>query len=197
MEEYKSNTHKSKQVSTPVPEKKVEKVVTSKVSRKKRSNVKGLLISDEAKNVKSYIFMDVLIPAAKKAISDIVSNGIDMILYGETKHKSKNPTNGISYRSYYDKKDEDRRYDTRRARPGYVQDDIILERRDEADSVLERMDEMLSAYGVVSVADYYELVGEPFEYTDNKYGWTNLRNAEVRRTSEGYVLKLPSARPIE
>lgn len=43
-----------------------------------------VFISEDVNNVKSYIVMDVLVPAIKKAISDIVTNGIDMILYGET-----------------------------------------------------------------------------------------------------------------
>ena len=42
-----------------------------------------VFISEDVNNVKSYIVMDVLVPAIKKAISDIVTNGIDMILYGK------------------------------------------------------------------------------------------------------------------
>ena len=58
------------------------------------------------------------------------------------------------------------------------------------------MDELIDRYEVVSVADLYELVGITGNYTDNKYGWTNIRNAEVVRVRDGYVLKLPKATPI-
>lgn len=59
------------------------------------------------------------------------------------------------------------------------------------------MDELIDMYGVVSVADLYDLVGITGNYTDNKYGWTNIRNAEpVRAMGGGYMLKLPKALPI-
>jgi hypothetical protein len=46
---------------------------------------------------------------------------------------------------------------------------------------------------MVSVADFYDLVGVDGTYTDNKYGWTNIRNAYVNRVRDGYVIKLPRA----
>ena len=56
---------------------------------------------------------------------------------------------------------------------------------------------MIDTYGIVSVADMYDLVGIATNYTDNKYGWTNLRNAEPIRVANGYMLKLPKAGPID
>lgn len=88
MSEYKSNSHRSKNENRD--NKKVEKIVSGKARVKKKSGISKLkdnLISEDVDNVKSYAITDVLIPAAKKAISDIVTNGIDMILYGETKSK--------------------------------------------------------------------------------------------------------------
>ena len=81
MEEYKSNSYKSKE--NKPPEKNVKKVVSGSAKVKKKSDlskVKDAFISEDAHNVTSYILMDVLIPAVKKAVSDIVTNGIDMIL---------------------------------------------------------------------------------------------------------------------
>ena len=83
-----------------------------------------------------------------------------------------------------------------RTRTGYNYDDIILETRGEAEEVLERMEELIETYGIVSVADLYDLVGITGNYTDNKYGWTNIRNAEPVRVRDGYMLKLPKALPI-
>ena len=42
-----------------------------------------------------------------------------------------------------------------------------------------------------------DLVGVTGNYTDNKYGWTNIRNAEVVRVRDGYRIKLPRALPID
>lgn len=197
MAEYKGNSHRSKE-QNEVVEKKVEQIAKGKT--KKKSEVKKFadtFIAEDITSVKDYILMEVLLPAAKKAISDIVTNGIDMILYGETRSKSKSRESRVSYTKYYDR---DRDYDrpTRtRGRYGYDYDDIILDTRKEAEEVLDRMDDLIDNYGMVSVADLYDLVGVSGNYTDNKYGWTNLRNADVQRVRDGYLLKLPKALPFD
>jgi hypothetical protein len=201
MQEYKANSHKSKtEQSDPIPEKKVEKVIAGTVKSKKKGELQkfaDVFISEDVDKVKSYILMDVLIPAVKKAISDIVTNGIDMVLYGETGRTKKNsPGSKVSYRSYYDKRDERRDYDSPRTRTGYSYDDIILDNRGEAEDVLSKMDELISTYDFASVADLYDLVGITGNYTDNKYGWTDIRSASVVRVREGYMLKLPKALPL-
>lgn len=200
-EEYKSNSHRSKEGKTEAltDRKKVEKVVHGRVRTKPKSGVSkitDIFISEDAANVKSYIVMDVLVPAVKKAISDIVRDGIDMILYGESKGRKSSSVSGyVSYRDYSRSDDRDRFRDSR-SRSSYAHDDIILDSRGEAEEVLTRMDELIDTYGNVSVADLYDLVGKSSEYTDNKYGWTNIRNAEPIRVRDGYMLKLPKALPI-
>ena len=59
------------------------------------------------------------------------------------------------------------------------------------------MCELLDIYKTVTVADLKDLVGVTPIYTDNKYGWTNLRNADVQRVRDGYLLKLPKALPFD
>ena len=198
--DYKPNSHRSKIDQKEQPnEKKVQKVVRGKVkTKKKKTSLKDVFISEDAANVKSYVFMDVLVPAVKKAISDIVRDGIDMILYGEARsRKSSSNASYVSYRSYSDRdRREERRYSDSRVRSAYSYDDIILETRGEAEDVLTRMDELIDTYGIVSVADMYDLVGISGNYTDNKYGWTNLRNAEPVLVRDGYMLKLPKPGPI-
>jgi hypothetical protein len=200
-EEYKSNSHRSKEGKTEAltDRKRVEKVVHGRVRTKPKSGVSKItdvFISEDAANVKSYIVMDVLVPAVKKAISDIVRDGIDMILYGESRgRRSRSASDYVSYRDYSRSDDRDRFRDSR-SRSSYAHDDIILDSRGEAEEVLTRMDELIDTYGNVSVADLYDLVGKSSEYTDNKYGWTNIRNAEPIRVRDGYMLKLPKALPI-
>ena len=195
---YKSNSNKDKD-----EKKKIDPIVKGKVSAKKKSGARkfaDVFIHEDVANVKNYIVMDVLLPAAKKAISDIVTNGIDMMLYGETGRSSRRDSRGsrVSYSRYYDERDRDRDRGSRgRTRVGYDYDDIILENRAEAVEVLDRMEDLLETYGIVSVADLYDLVGITGNYTDNKYGWTNLKNASIVRSRDGYLLKMPKALPID
>lgn len=201
MTEYKSNSHKYKEeVKDKQSEKRVEKAVTGKVITRKKgalSKLAGEFISEDAKNIKSYVFGEVLIPAVKKAIFDIITDGIDMILYGGSKGGRKRSTaDRISYRNYYDRDTISR--DTRAVTySGYSYDDIILATRGEAEDVLARMDELIDTYRLVRVADLYDLVGITGNYTDNKYGWTNIRNAEIVRVRDGYMIKMPRAVQID
>lgn len=188
----------------PNPDKKkVEKVVSGSVKVKKKNGVTKFadnFISEDIHNVKSYVITDVLIPSVKRAISEMVTNGIDMILYGSTGGRSKRSSaDRVSYRNYYDRRDDDRYRDRDRDRvrtSAYSFDDIVFDSRGEAEEVLARMDELIDQYGIVSVADLYDLVGVTGNYTDNKYGWTNIRNAEPIRVRGGYMLRLPKALPI-
>ena len=207
MEEYKSNSYRSKELQknddVKPEDRKIEKVVTGVVKTKKKSKISQAMnnfISEDAKNVKSYVFGEVLIPAIKKAISDIVTDGIDIILYGEARGRNKRSTaDRVSYRSYYDDRGGRNRMNERQAimAGSYSYDDIILSTRGEAEDVLSRMDELIETYGLVRVADLYDLVGITGNYTDNKYGWMNIRNAEIIRVRDGYMIKMPRAVPID
>lgn len=195
--DYKSNSNRSKEAK--LEEHKVEKVVKGPVVTRKKSGLdklKGEFISDDAKNIKSYVFGEVLIPAIKKAISDIVTDGIAILLYGESRNggNRRSTADRVSYRSYYDTS-YDRRSPIRST--SYTYDDIILNSRGEAEDVLMRMDELMETYGLVRVADLYDLVGISGSYTDNKYGWTNIRSAQIVHVRDGYMIKMPRAIPID
>lgn len=200
MENYKPNSHKYREMNNKekATEKKVEKVVSGTTRVKKKSEAKkfaDVFMAEDIENVKSYIFMDVLVPAVKKAISDVVTNGIDMILYGENGRTKKGSSSKVSYRSYYDrgKNNHSASSSVKRA---YDYDDIILDNRGEAEDVLERMYELIDIYDNVSVADYYDLLGVSSDYTDNKYGWTELPNSSVVRVKDGYKIRLPKPMPL-
>lgn len=195
IENYQSNSHKSKENNEPINEKKkLDKVVVGQVKTKKKSGFGKFIsgfVADETQNIKTYLVKDVVIPTIKKTISDI----IDMILYGRSGGKRSTTASRISYRSYYDEPRESR--NESRVVPGYSYDDIILDSRGDAEEVLDQLNALIDTYKIASVADLYDLVGITGNYTDNKYGWTNLANADVIRTREGYQLKLPRALPLK
>ena len=205
MTEYKSNSNRAKEKlnnGSSRTEKKIEKVVTGPVVTKKKSALSKFadeFISEDAKNVKSYVVGEVLIPAIKKAISDIIIDGIDMILYGGSRRNGgkRSQADRVSYRNYYDRDSRSSRDYRPMANTRYSTDDIILSSRAEAEEVLLRLDELVDTYGLARVSDLYDLVGVTGNYTDNNYGWTNTRNAEIVRVRDGYIIKMPRAIPID
>ena len=195
-----SNKYKQEQAELAAERPKINKVVTGNVKRSKNggSKLADVFISEDVSNVKNYILMDVIVPAIKKAISDVITNGIDMLLYGSNGRTNANRSTAstISYNRYYGRDDHPRTSDPVQT-SRYSYDNITLDTRGEAEEVLARMDEIIDTYKMVRVADFYDLVGVTGNYTDNKYGWTNIRNAEVVRVRDGYRIKLPRALPID
>ena len=200
---YKPNSHKSKQEERTAQadtRKKVDKVVSGPVKTRKNEirKMADVFISKDARDVKSYIFWDILVPAIKDAVEDIVTNGIRMILRGdEGPRRTNSRTSPVSYTKFYESRDDDRRRDSDYQRNRYCSyDDFVFESRGEAEAVLSRMEDLIEQYQMVSVGDLYDLVGKSGPYTSNNYGWTNLRNAEVKRVRDGYWLDLPRALPL-
>lgn len=191
----------SKPIAEKRDDKRVEKVIKGKAKVKKNEVRKwtDVFIAEDASNVGNYILMDVIVPSIKKAFYEGITGALDMLLYGGRGGGGKRPTaDKVSYRDYSSvSRRDDRSYNTTRTTSGYSYDDIIVDSRGEAEAVIQRMDEIMEEYEQVRVADLYDLVGISGEYTDNKYGWTNIRNAEVIRVRDGYKIKMPRAIPLK
>lgn len=195
MEDYKKNSNKAKAEER----KKVEKVVKSSTKVKKKSEFRKLadaFIQEDAKTVGEYAFRDILVPAVKKTFADLVNNSLDMFLWGKGRGRDGSRRSGtISYRSYYQQAGDSRREPERR-RP-YEIDEVVIATREEAEDVLDKMDELIVDYGTVSIADFYDLVGVTGKSTDNRYGWGDLKTAEIVRDRDGYIIKLPKATVLD
>jgi hypothetical protein len=76
---------------------------------------------------------------------------------------------------------------------------IEFDTQSQANKVLVGLQEIEQTYGLITVADLFDLVSLPSQFTDNKYGW---RRAELDKTfivglldSSKYGLTLPA--PVE
>lgn len=121
----------------------------------------------------------------KKAFSEIVTDKIDEIIFGEPsfrEHISK-----VSYRQYYSNKN-----DRNRSLSRFIIYNLIFDTRMDAENVLGSMRDIMSRYGVVSVADYYDIAGmSNYEFEATKYGWTDLKNVQIISCKWGYRINFP------
>ena len=86
---------------------------------------------------------------------------------------------------------------SRAARTRHSFDEIVIPSRQEAEEVLDRMYDLLSRYGSVSVADLYEMTGIQSTHTDIKWGWEALTGSRVSRLrAGGYLIDLPEPQPL-
>ncbi len=205
MENYKPNSNLSKQRKQSEERERLGKAISSEATLRKKTGVRKFtdaFISEDASSVKSYIFSDVLIPAAKKLVSDIVRDGIEMLLYGSTGYRGDRSRDYRGDYVQYDKvssrRRDDRRYEEdRRVRTKYRYDDITLRTKGDAEAVLDRLDEMIHRYGHATILDLYDAVGITGDHTDDNYGWIDLRSADSVRVRDGYLLRLPKPLPID
>lgn len=190
--------------------KKIEKVIKGTVVTRKKplgKRIAETFLGDDVGSVTGYILHDVLIPAAKSTISDMVSGGIEMLLFGGAKGSRTKRDKGKSYVSYSNYYNADNRGDpgnrNRNREPSSFTrschnfDDIILKSRGEAEEVLSHLVDLTIDYGMASIADLYDLVGITSNFTDNKYGWDDLSEATVSRVRDGYLINLPKTTVLD
>ncbi len=207
--EYPGNSNKSrvKTEKKVVDRPKIDKIISTKAVKKKQSFGKRLVktfVGEDIDNVGSYVIHDILVPAAKNTFSDLVTGGIEMLLYGEVKHNRKrnNGKSYVSYNSSSTNSSKSSRNDARRASPRnrsvHDFDDVTIESRGEAEDVLSHLVDFTMDYGMATVSDLYDLVGITPDFTDNNFGWTNLSTASVQRArGGGYIINFPRTVELE
>ena len=157
------------------------------------------------KGVGKYVGTEIVAPAIKGVIVDSVVASINTIIYGSDAPRTRSSTP----RSYGGYTNYNRQYSgspTTRNGNQYSRTVMAANRiqeyelpdRQQANDVLTSLREIADKYSAVSVADYYESIGVPVEYTDNNYGWElrDLDTARVRSTPHGFIIELPRPRSL-
>lgn len=197
------NSYKYKEEQAAVTEKKeIKKVVNSTATTRKKSELSKFadkFIAEDASNIKSYIVDDLVVPTLKKLVSNIIIDTVETILgTGERRRGGGRDSDRpyVSYRSYSDR---DHRDSHRDDRPSIRFDYDVIEypSRGDAEAVLDEMYAAVKKYGLVTVAEMYDMSGLVAPYTAHNYGWTSVRNAEVRRSGGKYIISLPKPYPID
>lgn len=186
---------------------KIEAVVTGKIVKQKKPigrKIMETLTGSDVKSVINYVIFDVALPSAKDMIYDMSKEGVHRLLFGDVPQRNSYGRSGRNIqRVSYDRPSWDsRRHDDRppmpnpremsnRARSRFEFEEIVLESRGEAENVLAGLEDLISQFDSATVSDLYELIGITSDYTDNKYGWTSIRDAHATKVREGYLLILP------
>lgn len=204
---YTPNSHKyreeQKRAKERAAEKKVVPVVSGKVKTKKKSEIHkftDIFVVEDVNVVKDYVFNDVIIPMTKDIVWSVFTNTLDMFLFGGSGRGDRRSNGGskVSYKKFYDDRRDDRFANSSRVRDRFDFDDLVFSNRPDAQNVLDEMYNLIEQFGVVSVADMYDLAQHTAPYTANNYGWTSIRSAEVVRLRNGdYIIKLPKCVAID
>lgn len=183
---------------------KVEKVVAGEVTRRKSplgKRLKDTFIGGDAKSVWGHVVQTIIIPTVKDTIVDIITQGAERTFYGDTRPSSRRGAIGrigvTAYTAYnkvqqtQNTRPDPRPQLSRQARTTHNFDEILLDSRADADTVIDKLMFYITKYGQASVADLLELVGVEPEFTDDGYGWVDIENMGVSRVAGKYLLDLP------
>ena len=200
------NASKSKKT----PDKKLKKVIKGTVTVKEPSmfqKVVRCFIPEEASNVKEYLMLDVCIPAIKNLLSDMINDGLNMMLFGvngrRTAHSNRNGgrSNTVTpYTAYYGGRRQQSGYrgspeDSSSKNDSVDYRNLITQTREEAQEVINALVETVVQYDVASIGDLLDLVGVTADYPNYKYGWDDAEylaaEASIQRVSGGYRIILP------
>jgi hypothetical protein len=184
---------------------KLDKVVIGEVIRRKKPLGRRFLdtfFSGDSTSVVGYLTKEVLLPAMQNLITDFVTQGIERAVYGEVQTPRRTgPRGNVVGRPHVNygtpssiRPSSVRQTSVRTASTVIDLGDIVLPDLNQTQIVIDQLFGTAKEFGCASVANLKELIGEPTQYTDHKWGWYDLTGMDARRVRDGYLLIIP---PVE
>lgn len=208
--EHKKNVNVKKESEDDSVEQRprAEQIVTAK--KRKRGLMERIVVGlagpEGIPSVSHYIGREIIIPATKDLFVNAVSSAVNMVVYGQDKPASgyRGPARTTNYNSRpttnyqqsYLANNSMPSFQSRTEHAGFNSLDYTIDTRQDALHVLSNMQQCVADYGVITVSDFYDMLGIESSFTDNAYGWVdNIDNtAHVVSTRGGYAIQLP--RPV-
>jgi hypothetical protein len=193
---------------------KIERVISAPAEQRKRGlgrQFKDTFVGGSGRMAMEYMVTDIVVPAVRDLMFDALQGGLDRLIYGESRIRrsygggSRSPSSSsydgvghVNYQGIIQNRSSGGRPLSRQARERHDFGDIILQSREDANDVLDRMFDVLSRYGSVPVSTLYALTGIQSSHTDEKWGWTSLSGARAAKQRNGtFMLDLPEPQPLD
>lgn len=177
-----------------------EKVLDGDIKPEKKSLMKRIadaFIAVDAKDIRTYLIFDVLIPGLKRGAEDL----LHMALYNDKKSDRVTRSRGgssirrLEYSSIRPMRDDDSMSLNRNTLAGNT--DLVFPTRDKAEEALDMVNERIQATGFATLKYYYTITRQETEWSQAKWGWRSMDGATIVQTrSGGYVLKMPRLEEI-
>lgn len=151
-------------------------------------------LATTVRDISNTLFEQSVLPSLKSTFLDFANQALESLLF-RGGSVSGPPGRHRAYHSQYRKKQRPNTYNRRKVKRveevSEVFEDIFFDDRNDAELVLGRMMERIAEYGQATIGDLYSLCGLSPNYTDENYGWTDLRRCRVQWSTEGYVIDFP------
>lgn len=183
----------------------LEPSTTGKVRKKTLVErlVSSLIGPNGLKSVGAHVGHNIIMPAIKQMTANALKAGVDQTIFGQPQQ----PNNSQFYnpQNYAQgSRPPLQQYNAQYRQPAslaptevvtdYSRLEFTIRTYEEAQYVLGRLRDHLGKFGVVTMAQYYNLINQPTEVTHYNWGWNDLTAASVRGVQGGYVIDFP---PVE
>jgi hypothetical protein len=151
------------------------------------------------KNASDKAWEEVIKPKLYEVTADALHSMVDNVVYrdgGVRRYSSGSSGNYGSGKKAYDKmyreSDDDVVVHSKETKTAVKP--IGFPTREKALYVLKELDEQIYEYGIAKVSDLYELCGIDVQFVNYSYGWRDISNATVLRSSESgeWILRMPT-----
>lgn len=211
------NSHKARAAAEAAaapqpPREKLESVVKKGTVIQKKPNIlkrtARSMVADDVQNVGDFVVTDILVPALRNLLYDVIVGGAGRTIFGTTQtrrpgmnpglfgtaqnlktayHNASNPQASVAPQPGMSKQ----------AQARFDFSEISLTDHSEAITIVEMLKMRVVEYGTASVADLYDLLGHTGAFTDQNWGWSDLSMAGVKQHRSGFVLDLPHPVPLK
>lgn len=191
-----------------------KKVISGKVKKQKKGLMERFVVAiigpDGLPAIGAYLLKEVIGPSLLQLTAESLKSGIDMIAYknqGAPNVTHANPRVPVRPQTNYAAQYHSPTTVATSATPvgqgrviptrAKVQEYSIAD-RNEAFRVVEALKAQAFGFNHATLADYYDMIDVPSEYTHHNYGWTaeDLEKVTLMPTRGGTIIKFPPARVL-
>lgn len=166
------------------------------------------LFSDKIDSMFSYISENIFWPSLRQLMYDLGNNALRIIFLGgaggvSNSGPSGNYVPGQGWQTSGARREPFAYHNL--ATPAYVQpqiytppsgtDNVIIQTRDGANLILDRLRNCMNTYHVVRLADFYyaaEVTGQESNFALQASGWYDISGAQIYPTTDGrWIIKMP------
>lgn len=201
---YSGGGEKPKEATPTTDRKPVRVIVDAGLVQNKKPlgrKIAEVFGGESMSSVRDHIVTEVLLPQMKEMLFDSLITGARRSIFGADRNPSTGDrTRGTKYaynqqfvspnKGYGNSAPSNRNVDVDSRGPNDFRD-YLFPSRGQAEEIVDNLIAVLDQYGTVSVHELKAMIGKTGEFTDQKWGWKNLREAGVSRDRDGYRLDLP------
>ena len=209
MEQYPSNTLKERNKQAQKKEKPDLKCVVSGKSKPVPQSLWSKVFVGikpaSGQTMKSFILDEIVTPLIQRAVVEGVTGAINYLVKGDA-YADRKATNsfGKSYINYNGissgkSNANGSQYVYSGKNSGMEIENVWFESRVDAQRVLDEMQNVIANYDILTVNGFYDIIGRTniIDPSNEKFGWSDLRNAYITASRGGWVIHLPHPMPID